>query len=75
MRVTTEEAMRLIDQFTEYVEGLVGQDVQYQRNPDMFSVALLRKRSRVAYPSHEHTGLQGQPFEHFLHGEMDGFGN
>lgn len=75
MRVTEEEAMRLIDQFTDYVEGLVGQDVQYLRNPDMFSVSLLRKRSRVSYPSHEHTGYIGGPNSRKLHEEMDGFGN
>ena len=51
MRVTEDEAMRLIDLFTDYVEGLVGEDIAFKRNPDTFSVELLRKRTRLTPPS------------------------
>lgn len=49
MKVTRDEAFRLIDQFTDYIEGMVGEDVAFKRNPDVFSVEILRKQKRVKH--------------------------
>ena len=46
MRLTNDEAMRLKDQFDDFIEGMIGEDISFKRNPDSFSLEILRKQAR-----------------------------
>lgn len=50
MRVTRDETFRLIDGFTEFIEGMVGEDCIIHRGPDQFSVEILRRKKREPKP-------------------------
>lgn len=47
MRLTRDESFRLRDQFEDFIESLVGEDVITHRGPDLFTVEILRRRKRI----------------------------
>jgi len=46
MRLTLDDAMRLADQFSEFIFEAVGEDVQVRRPPEAFTVEVLRRKPR-----------------------------
>ena len=46
MRLTRDEAMRLIDRFDEWIHDQVGEDVKVSRALGEFSVQVLRAKAR-----------------------------
>lgn len=49
MRLTIEDAALLKDRFEDFIDAQIGQDVVTRRNPDAFTVEILRKQARVAH--------------------------
>ena len=50
MRLTRDQSFIYIDQFTAWVEELVGEDVVFKRSPEEFSLIVLRKPARKPHP-------------------------